>query len=95
MPKEKNHWDQLVNAARDARASDPTPEDDRPSHDFLSRMAKMRHRLWKIARTILWRRWSLFAALGAIILYLVVYFVLKSSPPGIEHPLPLPLPPAP
>ncbi|NIP98617.1 MAG: hypothetical protein GWO24_36490 [Akkermansiaceae bacterium] len=90
MPEDhrQNPWNRLLEAAKDAGATeDHAPVEPAPS-GFVARIIAMRQGLWKFARTFIWRRWSLVAALLAIALYLVVYFVMKSNPPT-----PAPTPP--
>ena len=88
-PNEDNHWNRLVDAARDAGATtDEAREHEAPSA-FVSGVIIMREGLWKFATTVLWRRWSLGAAFLAFALYLLFYFVMKSNPPA-RAPTPAP-----
>ena len=97
--KPETPWNRLLGAAKEAGATeDDSPVEEAPS-GFVKRMISMQEGLWKFAKTILWRRWSLVAALLAIALYLTLYFVMKSNPPT-PAPAPqlaptFPLPPAP
>jgi len=61
----------------------------------VSRLASLRGSLLRFARTLLWRRWSAVAAVAALVLYLVVYLILKSNPSEVAPVLPIPLPPEP
>lgn len=90
-------WNRLVDAAKNAGAPAEQDPEEPASSGFVSRVVAMREGLWQFAKTVLWRRWSLAAALAAIVLYLVIYFVMKSSPPApAPAPAPsLPLPPEP
>ncbi len=93
----KNPWNRLVDAARNAGATEDHAPNDAASSGFVARVITMREGLWRLAKTLLWRRWSLVAALIAIALYLILYFVMKSIPPASD-PVPtpsLPLPPEP
>ena len=94
---QENAWNRLVGAAKDAGAAgDDEPIEAAPS-GFVKRVITMREGLWLFAKTVLWRRWSLAAAVIAIILYLVFYFVMKANPPEsapATNPS-LPLPPEP
>ncbi|MBB07956.1 MAG: hypothetical protein CMN03_06800 [Roseibacillus sp.] len=80
-PDKNNQWNRLVDAAREAGATTENgegPEDHAPS-TFVSGVITMRQGLWKFARTVLWRRWSLIVALMAIALYLVFYTTMNSN----------------
>jgi hypothetical protein len=94
----KDPWNRLVDAAKKsgATADDDPPSEPAPS-TFVAGVIALRGGLWKFARTILWRRWSLAAALLAIVLYLLFSIVMKSNPPApTPEPAPsLPLPPEP
>ena len=82
-------WKELVKAAHKARAESPDDASPTPPPNFVSRMREMRQSLWQIARTILWRRWSLIAIVIALLLYLVAYFLLRTDPaPTIPPPEP-------
>lgn len=96
MPEqdEDSPWNQLVGAAKEVGATAPDGPPEPVPSGFAGRIVAMREGLWRLARTLLWRRWSLVAALLAIVLYLILYFVLKSDP--VPEPAPqLPMPPAP
>ncbi len=88
-PNEDNHWNRLVDAARDAGATTDDAREQKAPSAFVSGVITMREGLWKFATTVLWRRWSLVAALLAIALYLIFYFVMKSNPPA-RAPTPAP-----
>ena len=82
-------WKELVKAAQKARAKAPDEEAPAPPPNFVSRMREMRRSLWRMARTILWRRWSLVAIVIALLLYLVAYLILRPDPaPTIPPPAP-------
>lgn len=82
-------WKQLVQAARKSRAEAPPEHDATAPPQFVTRIRTMRKSLWRIARTILWRRWSLVAIVLAILTYLIVYLVLDRAPtPAIPTPEP-------
>ena len=52
-------------------------------------MRSMRKDLWTLARTLLWRRWSLIAMIIAILAYLLVYLFLREErEPSITPPKP-------
>jgi hypothetical protein len=93
----ENPWTRFVDAAKDAGATEDDASVEAAPSGFVKRVIAMREGLWKFAKTILWRRWSLVAALLAIVLYLTLYFVMKSNPPTPDPaPTPtLPLPPEP
>ena len=94
---QENAWKRLVDAAKESGATGEDLAEEPAPSGFVGRVVAMREGLWKFARTILWRRWSLVAALIAIVLYLLFYFVMKSNPPTPDPaPTPsYPLPPAP
>ena len=92
-PEKENQWSRLVDAARDAGATTREEQHDAAPSTFISRVITLRKGLWKFARTVLWRRWSLVAALLALLLYLTFFLVLRSfSPNSIQSPEPLSLP---
>ena len=78
-PEKNNHWNRLVDAAREAGATSKE-EANKASSSFVSSVVAMQQGLWDFARTILWRRWSLVAALLAIAVYLTFFFLIKSRP---------------
>ena len=82
-------WNELLGAIKKAGAGQPAAGPDAAPPTFVSRMRKMRETLWLVARTLLWRRWSLVAIAVALIIYLVAYLVLKEDPaPTIPPPQP-------
>ena len=95
MPEtnKENQWSRLVDAAREAGATTQEEQDEAAPSTFISRVITLKEGLWKFARTVLWRRWSLVAALLALLLYLTFFLVLRSpSPNSIQSPEPLSLP---
>ncbi len=89
-PDKENHWNRLVDAAKDAGATtDGTHEHKAPS-TFVSGVIAMREGLWKFTKIVLLRRLSLVAALLAIALWLILYSVMKSNDPA---PAPVQTPP--
>ena len=93
---QENSWNKLVDAAKDAGATKATAslKEQAPS-GFVSGVIAMREGLWKFAKTVLWRRWSLCAALLATALYLTFYFIMKANPPTDPAPAPAPTLPEP
>ncbi|MAT30237.1 MAG: hypothetical protein CMP29_00425 [Roseibacillus sp.] len=92
-PDKENQWSRLVDAARDAGATTREEQHDAAPSTFISRVITLREGLWKFARTVLWRRWSLVAALLALLLYLTFFLILRStSPSSVPSPAPLSLP---
>ena len=89
----ENEWDKLVRSARDLGLEDEGNRETTPPR-VLDRIIHLREGLWRLARMLLWRRWLLVAAGGAIALFLVVFMVMKMNPPVVPPP-PLPLPPQP
>lgn len=89
-PEKNNHWNRLVDAARKVGATSEGSPTPKVTSSFVSNVVAMRKGLWGLARTILWRRWSLIAALLAITIYMTFFFLLKSRPPSSPT-----LPPAP
>ena len=89
---DKQPWNQLVDAAKKVGAGRPPPPGSPTPEAFVSRIRTMRQSLWSLARTILWRRWSLIAIVVAAILYLVAHLLLKPDP---EPSIPTPEPPSP
>lgn len=94
-PDTPDPWDKLVGAARESGAAETKVTDEAPPPGFVSRLASLRGSLLRFARTLLWRRWSAVAAVAALVLYLVVYLILKSNPSEVAPVLPIPLPPEP
>ncbi len=98
-PDKNNQWSRLIDAAREAGATTENEDSskDHASSTFVSGVITMRKGLWKFARTVLWRRWSLIVALLAIALYLIFYFTMTPDTPGQnatpEPTRTLPLPP--
>lgn len=92
---QKNPWNRLVGAAREAGATEEDHQKEEAPSTFVSRVVKMREGLWQFAKTVLWRRWSAIAALIAILLYLLFHFVMKMNPPEPAPNPSLPLPPEP
>ena len=91
-PDKENHWNRLVDAAKDAgAATDGTHEHKAPS-TFVSGVITMREGLWKFTKIVLLRRLSLVAALLAIALWLILYSVMKSNDPA-PAPAPVQTPP--
>ena len=82
-PEKNNHWNRLVDAAREAGVNS-NEETKKASSSFVSSVVAMQKGLWVFARTILWRRWSLFAALLAIAVYLSFFFLMKSGSSAVK-----------
>jgi hypothetical protein len=94
----ENQWRRLVDAAKDAGATTGEDQHDAAPSTFVSGVITLKEGLWKFARTVLWRRWSLVAALLALLLYLTFFLILRSSSTSLDQtppPLTLPQPPAP
>lgn len=98
-PNEENHWNRLIDAAKDAGATTDDAHEHKAPSAFVSGVIAMREGLWKFTKTVLLRRLSLVAALLAIALWLILYFVMKSNPPARSPdpvlPQTLPQPPSP
>jgi len=85
MNEPEESWKKLVEAARKAPPEPETP----PPAGFASRVVALRDAIAAFARTLLWRRWSVLAALACLALFLAVLVVTKCSPdtrPLIEEP---------
>lgn len=87
--EEDPSWSKLAETVRrldSGQDSDPPPK---APADFVSRIRSKRRELWDLARTLLWRRWSLIAVFIAIVAYLLVNFLLKKDrEPSITPPKP-------
>jgi hypothetical protein len=93
MPNHQDDsWNRLLKAAKKSGAGTESGRDSSPPDDFVSRMRSARKALWGLARTLLWRRWSLVAIAVAAALYLIVWLVLKDDPAPL---IPPPEPPNP
>lgn len=60
-----------------------------PPPGFLELLRAQRAGLWKIARALLWRKWSLLLALAALILFFATLFhneFIDTSAPAIPRP---------
>ena len=86
---EDKAWSKLAETARRlGSGQDSAPLRTAPA-DFVSRIRSRRRELWDLARTLLWRRWSLIAVIIAIVAYLLVNFSLrKDREPTITPPRP-------
>jgi hypothetical protein len=85
MNDSEESWKKLVEAARKAP---PEPEEAPPA-GFASRVVALRDAIAAFARTLMWRRWSVLAALGCLVLFLAVLAATKCSAPArplIEEP---------
>ncbi len=88
----ENHWKRLAAAARGAPPAEPAPH---PTREEVARqLAGLRALARRLFMTWLWRKWSLWAMLLAVLLYLAVRLFLGSptpdAPGGITIPLPAP-----
>ena len=93
MPKdEPESWSQLVNLAKKAGAGKPGTAKATASKQFISHMRIVRHSLWSLAKTLLWRRLSLVAVIVALVLYLIARLLLGQDPAPT---IPTPQPPTP
>ena len=95
---QQNSWNRFIDAAKNAGATKDRAAADKPPSSFVSSVIAMRENLWQFAKTVLWRRWSLVAALIAIVLYLTFYVIMKTNPPEpdpVPAPSPTPTPPLP
>ena len=98
-PNKENHWNRLVDAAKDAGATTDGALEHKAPSTFVSGVIAMREGLWKFTKIVLLRRLSLVAAILAIALWLILYSVMKSNEPA-RSPAPalpqtLPQPPDP
>ena len=85
-------WQSLVKAAQEAGAGEPPEREENAPEGFVARMRLLRKTLWTFAKSYLWRRWSLFAVIVALVLYLIAYLLLKADPPPSITPPQLPSP---
>ena len=85
-------WKRLVEAARETGAADGPQSAPPPPDGFVAGVRTVRRKLWKFAKSYLWRKWSLAAIAVALLLYLVAYLILKQDPPPSISP---PEPPSP
>lgn len=82
-------WNQLLGAAKRAGSGQPPGPEGAAPPTVVSRLRELRKTLWVFARTVLWRRWSVFAIVVAALLYLLAYLLLKPDPePSIQAPQP-------
>ena len=85
---QEDAWRKLVTASRAAGAG-KIEEDAVASKSVVSSIRKARETLWKVAKVLLWRRWSIVAILVAALLYLLAYlFLKKEEAPSIDIPEP-------
>lgn len=84
MDEPDKAWKRLVDAARAAPA-EAAPEHRAPD-GFAARLVGLRDRIIALARTLLWRRWSLVAALLAAVVYLGVLLVARCDRGPILEP---------
>ena len=89
MTDDQESWKQLVDAAKKAGAGKPVHGETSAPEGFVAQMRTTRKKLWLIAKTVLWRRWSLVAVAVAVVLYLLAHLLLKPDPsPSIVPPEP-------
>ena len=91
-PDKENHWNRLVDAAKDAGATTDDAHEHKAPSTFVSGVIAMREGLWKFTKIVLLRRLSLVAALLAIAVWLILYSVMKSNEPA-RSPAPVQAPP--
>lgn len=87
----QDSWNKLVDTAKHLDATGSAAEVPAPE-GFVARMRSVRKSLWSLARTLLWRRWSLVAIVVAALLYLLVYLFFRPDPTPT---IPTPQPPTP
>ena len=73
----------------------PAPPSANAPFGFATRIVSRWQQVRQLRGYVLWRRWSAIAALIAILLYLILYFVMKMNPPEPAPNPGLPLPPEP
>ncbi len=78
------HWQKLVEAARRSSPESEAPEESAPP-GFASRIISLRDTIISIARTLLWRRWSVAVALLCFAALLILFTATRCS----DEPRPL------
>ncbi len=86
MSKPEHQWEKLVKAARKVP---PEEANEAPPGEFVSRIVGFRDAVAAFARTLAWRRWSLWVALLSAMVFLVVLAVTRCN----REPEPLIAPP--
>jgi hypothetical protein len=88
-------WSRLVRVAKRSGAGKGSHRTPMVSPLIINRMRELRQNLWVLAKTMVWRRWSLVALAVAVALYLLAFFLLREKaptsipPPDPPHPLSL------
>jgi hypothetical protein len=88
--QDPNHaWQKLAAAAR--RSPPAGPPGLKPPPGFASRMVALRHAITALARTLLWRKWSVLTAMACAATLVAVFVATRCTEP---RPLINPPPPA-
>ena len=93
MSSSEDPWKRLVEAAKSTSKIEKQEE-----HPPRLSVRNLRTTVHQLTLTLTWRKWSLIAAIGAGLIFSIVYFSLKDqdpeSPPAIqiEQPTDLDLP---
>lgn len=87
MNNPDQQWQKLVAAAR--RTSPPADEPTSAPPGFASHIVALRESVIALARVLLWRRWSVTAAILCFVIFAVILTLLRcteSHAPLIEMP---------
>jgi hypothetical protein len=88
QPTTEDNWSRLLGAARKTGGTTPEPPPAEPPASIWKRFPEWRENVLAVARTLLWRRWSWITAVLALLVFLLVWFLLRTDPdPIIEPPV--------